>query len=83
MDRLHSAVLTPHAVKRIEERKISIQEVQDTLNNPDVVKTKGPKFILAKSFDNRGDNKLACVIIEKKTEDLWVVITVMHNFKES
>ena len=75
-------VLTPHAVERVIDRKISMQELEQLLLNPDETIAQGPKFLLAKKFQNRKDNNLAAVIIEKQGDDLWVVITVMVNFQK-
>ncbi len=76
-------VLTPHAVERIAERKVSISEIQEVLDSPDIVKEQGTKFIFAKSLSGRTDNMIACVVLERNENDLWIVITVMHNFREN
>ena len=76
-------VLTPHAVERIAERKVSIDEIQEVLDSPDLVKEQGEKFIFAKSLSGRSDNMIACVVLERSENDLWIVITVMNNFKEN
>lgn len=75
-------VLTPHAVERIIARKISMEELKQLMLNPDEVIEQGPKFLFSKRFQNRKDNNMAAVIIEKQGEDLWVVITVMVNFQK-
>lgn len=74
-------VLTPHAVDKILDRKISTLELEQLILNPDQVIEQGPKFILVKKFVKRKDNNVAAVILEKKGKDLWVVITVMINFQ--
>lgn len=74
-------VLTPHAVDKILDRKISMQELEQLMLNPDQVIEQGPKYILVKKFLKRKDNNIAAVILEKKGKDLWVVITVMVNFQ--
>jgi Domain of unknown function (DUF4258) len=74
-------VLTPHAVEKILDRNISILELEQLLRYPDEVIEQGPKFIFVKSFAGRKDNSIAAVIIEKKGKHLWVVITVMINFR--
>lgn len=76
-------VLTPHAVQRLAERQITVLEIEQVIRFPDLVLAQGPKFILAKNLKNRSDNLIACVVLEKKSHDLWVVITVMHNFEET
>lgn len=75
-------VLTPHSVERILNRKISIEEMESLIKNPDQIIAQGPKFILSKRFTKRKDNNVAAVVIERKGEDLWVVITVMVNFQK-
>lgn len=75
-------VLTPHSVERIFNRKISIEEMESLIKNPDQIIAQGPKFILSKRFAKRKDNNVAAVVIERKGEDLWVVITVMVNFQK-
>jgi hypothetical protein len=60
-----------------------LRDIQEVLENPDMVKAQGAKFILAKQIKDRADNMIACVVLERKENDLWVVITVMHNFKEN
>lgn len=75
-------VLTPHAVERILDRKISMAELEVLIKNPDQIVQQGPKYILVKKFPKRKDNNVAAVLIEKKGEGLWVVITVMVNFQK-
>ena len=74
--------LTPHAVERIEERKISLKELESILKNPDEIIPQGPKFILMKLFVHRNDNCLAVGVVEKEGRDLWLVITVLINFQK-
>ncbi len=74
--------LTPHAVERIEERKISLKELESILKNPDEIIPQGSKFILMKLFVHRNDNCLAVVVVEKEGRDLWLVITVLINFQK-
>ena len=75
-------VLTPHAVERILSRKITMEEMDSLITNPDEIISQGPKYILSKRFSKRKDNNVAAVVIEKKGDDLWVVITVMVNFQK-
>ncbi len=74
--------MTPHSVEKILNRKISIEEMESLIKNPDQIIAQGPKFILSKRFTKRKDNNVAAVVIERKGEDLWVVITVMVNFQK-
>jgi hypothetical protein len=80
--KIENWVLTPHAVKRALERGVSIDEIAIIVSDPDLVLSQGPKFILAKTMNQRSDNLLACVLLEKKKPNLWVIVTVMHNFEE-
>jgi hypothetical protein len=75
-------VLTPHAAQRLFDRKISISEIEQIISKPDEILHQGPKYILSKKFNRRNDNNLAAVILEKKGEGLWVVVTVMVNFQK-
>ena len=75
-------MLTPHAVDKVLDRKISMLELEQLMLNPDEVIAQGPKFIFVKKFLKRKDNNMAAVLIEKKGKDLWVVITVMINFQK-
>lgn len=74
--------LTPHAVERIEERKITLRELEDILKNPDDIIPQGPKYILIKTFVHRNDNCVGVVVIEKERDGLWLVITVLVNFQK-
>ena len=73
-------VLSPHALKRIQERKLRAEDLADVIERPDLVLTQGPKWILAKTVRGRTDNRIAAVLLERKDQGLWVVITVMVNF---
>jgi Domain of unknown function (DUF4258) len=73
--------LSPHAVERILERKISLGEIKELLEDPDDVIQQGPKYIFSKTFTHRNDNSVAAVVLEKKEDGLWLIITVMVNFK--
>jgi hypothetical protein len=75
-------VLTPHALKRIQERKISAEELAQLIADPDVEISQGPKWIFGKSFPKRNDNLVAAVLLERKEQGLWVVLTVMVHFEE-
>ena len=80
--KINKWVLTPHAVDKVLDRKISMQELEQLILNPDEIIEQGPKFILVKKFLKRKDNNMAAVLIEKKGKDLWVIITVMINFQK-
>jgi hypothetical protein len=74
--------LTPHAAERVIERKISIDDLEAVINSPEDEIFQGPKLILTKTFKQRSDNKIAAVVLEKKGENLWLVLTVMVNFQK-
>jgi hypothetical protein len=80
--KIKSWVLTPHAVERVLARKISMEELGSLIQEPDQIIPQGPKFILVRRFPRRKDNNVAAILIEKKGEGLWVVITVMVNFQK-
>jgi hypothetical protein len=79
--KINKWVLTPHAVDKVLDRKISMLELEQLILHPDQIIEQGPKFIFVKKFSKRKDNNIAAVILEKKGKDLWVVITVMINFQ--
>lgn len=69
-----------HAVERMFQRRISAQEVESLLANPDgVVRQSRDKVIAHKNIEGRRDNSVAVVALEGK--DAWDVITVMVNFE--
>jgi hypothetical protein len=75
-------VCGPHALKRIQDRKISSEELAEVIDTPDHTIPQGPKWIFAKRIQHRNDNLIAAVLLEKKEHDLWVVLTVMINFEK-
>lgn len=56
--------------------------LDEVIGRPDEVLRQGPKYILAKEIKGRRDNKVAAVVLERKGENLWVVVTVMVNFRK-
>lgn len=72
---------TPHAVERMIQRKVSPQEVELLLGDPDgTIVQSMEKFIYYKKIKGRKDNALAAVAVQKKN-DQYEVITVMVNFE--
>ena len=62
------------------QRRISPQEVENILTEPDgVIRQSKDKFIAYKKIRGRRDNLLAAVAVEDA--DVWEVITVMVNFE--
>ncbi len=74
-------VFSPHAATRMMERGVSVDEVRQLIEAPDLVIAQGPKWLFAKSIDTRHDNLIAAVLLERKDKDLWIVLTVMINFQ--
>jgi hypothetical protein len=74
--------LSPHSVKRMEERNISLAEISEIIEHPDVLMRQGPKWLLAKYFQHRSDNMIAAVLLEREEKNLWLVITVMIQFEK-
>ena len=69
-----------HAVERMFQRRISTQEVESLLANPDgVVRQSRDKVIAHKNLKGRRDNSVAVVALEGK--GAWEAITVMVNFE--
>ena len=75
-------VLLPHALERLQERKVSARELALVIEHPDVTIPQGEKWIFAKTIHGRSDNKIAAVLLEKEDRGLWLVITVMVQFVE-
>ena len=63
------------------ERDISVEAIQQLIEAPDVVVAQGPKWVFAKTIGARHDNLIAAVLLERKDKDLWIVLTVMINFR--
>ncbi|KYG66456.1 hypothetical protein AZI86_05265 [Bdellovibrio bacteriovorus] len=59
-----------------------MEELELLILSPEEVIAQGPKFLLVKKLKGRKDNNVAAVIIEKKGQDLWVVIPVMVKFQK-
>jgi hypothetical protein len=75
-------VCSPHALQRILERKITVEELNAVIQSPDTILSQGPKWIYARTIEGRNDNKIAAVLLERKENGLWVVLTVMVNFEK-
>ena len=69
-----------HAVERMSQRRISAQDVDSILANPDgLIRQSRDKVIAHKEIKGRQDNSVAVVALEG--EGAWEVITVMVNFE--
>jgi hypothetical protein len=72
----------PHAVERMQQRKLSVHEIIDVVVEPDGrIKQSFDKWILYKDLSHRKDNLIAAVVVEKKDEKTYEVITVLINFE--
>ena len=72
----------PHAVDRMQERKVSVADVELIINSSDGrINQSRDKAILYKKFSKRKDNLIAAVIVEKINEDLIEVVTILINFE--
>jgi hypothetical protein len=70
-----------HAVNRMLQRKISTDEVELILNEPDgVIAQSLDKFIFYKKLKGRKDNLIAAVTLIKSKET-FEVLTVMIDFE--
>ena len=79
MPRITKFVLSAHAVQRMEERRVHLNDIKAIVSTPDFVLKQGAKFILAKELENRSDNLVGAVLLEKESSP-WLVVTVMVNF---
>ncbi|HLG19542.1 MAG TPA: DUF4258 domain-containing protein [Bdellovibrionota bacterium] len=76
-------VLSPHAATRMMERRITVDEIRGIIETPDYRIPQGPKWIFGKRLKGRRGNDVAAVILERKEQALWVVITVMVRFERT
>jgi hypothetical protein len=72
----------PHAVTRMQERGISVVEVEQIISSPDgrIAQSKD-KAILYKKLVGRRDNLVAAVVLERLPGNLLEVVTVLVNFE--
>jgi hypothetical protein len=72
----------PHAVERMQKRKLTVTEVESVVNSPDgrIRQTKD-KAILYKKLDRRPDNLIAAVVVESFPGDITEVVTALVNFE--
>ena len=71
-----------HAVERMQERKISVSEVNQIVESPDGrIQQSKDKWILYKKLKKRKDNLVAAVIVDQSKNDWVEVITVLINFE--
>ena len=70
-----------HAVERMIQRKITPQEVEAILTDPDgAIKQSNDKFIYYKKIKYRNDNLMAAITVQKSKVS-FEIITVMINFE--
>lgn len=72
----------PHAVQRMQERKLTVAEIQAVIAAPDgtIPQTKD-KSIFYKKLERRKDNLVAAVVVESLPDEGIDVITVLVNFE--
>lgn len=72
----------PHAVLRMQERGLTVAEVEGVVFSPDgrISQTKD-KSILYKRLNQRKDNLIAAVVVEHLPSGLIEIITVLVNFE--
>ena len=71
-------VLTKHALERMQERNVTIEQVVDIVDTGET-KFADPTHLWAfKSVANRDDNLICAVLV---LEDKVVVKTIMHHFE--
>ncbi len=71
-------VLTKHALERMQERNVTIEQVVDIVDTGET-KFADPTHLWAfKSLANRDDNLICAVLV---LEDKVVVKTIMHHFE--
>ena len=74
-------VYSAHAVERMQQRKISPTDVENVVFNCDgEIRQSKDKTIYYKKIEDRKDNSVAAVVVEKK-RDLLEVLTVMIHFE--
>lgn len=72
----------PHAVLRMQERDLAVDEVLQIIEKPDgkIAQSKD-KVILYKRLKRRPDNLVAAVVVERMPGSLLEVVTVLVNFE--
>lgn len=72
----------PHAVERMQERKITVREVESVIESPDGrIQQSQDKQILYKKLPNRSDNLVAAIVVDRLPGGIVEVITVLINFE--
>ena len=72
----------PHAVSRMLDRRISVEEVEQIVSAPDgIISQSKDKSIRYKKLAHRKDNLVAAVVVETRPGNIFEVITVLVNFE--
>lgn len=73
----------PHAVQRMQERKVSVDEVLLIIRKPDgKIQQSKDKMLLYKKINQRKDNLIAIVIVDRnKLKRFIEVVSVLINFE--
>ena len=70
----------PHAIDRMLQRQVSMDEVEAVLSTPDgTIRQSEDKVVCYKEVAGREDNLLAVVAVER--DGGYEVVTVMSNFE--
>lgn len=68
-----------HAVRRMAERNISVEDISLILSAPDgKIKQSLDKWIFYKHLTGRKDNLIAAVAVELKAKKLEIVTVMIH-----
>lgn len=74
-------VFSKHAVEQMLARKISPEEVEMVIQDPEgSLEQSRDKQVFYRRFSKRKDNLIAAVVV-RQTVNQREVITVMHNFE--
>ncbi len=79
-------IFTFHAKRRMQERDITPGEIEKVVMEADDILRQRDKLIVVKNLKGRNDNAIAVVLAPSRTlkqEDLWIIVTVMVNFRMS
>lgn len=72
----------PHAVERMQERKLTVDEIDAVVVAPDGrIRQSKDKSILYKELKHRTDNLVAAVVVESIPGDIIEIVTVLVNFE--
>lgn len=73
-----SIVLTPHALQRAQERRISLDLIQDIIDHGVQMEANPGHFWFYKHVADRADNLLCVAVV---IDNVLVIKTVMHHWR--